>query len=191
MAQTPATETTYVPDATVTHKGQVITVVRKFRPAYTSTYTNSVSGVTTTHDNEAWEIWEASVDGKAWYGLGSSKSPQDAVARAKRAIDRIAADEAIYDSLQAYVGRVDVTLGQAERGEDGKLRKPVISTNVTPAGEVKVGDHVVTYTRGYWRRVIVAKVGRRNVEVAYVTSLGGQMTRKSVPASAVYREVVA
>jgi hypothetical protein len=34
-------------------------------------------------------------------------------------------------------------------------------------------------------------VGKKNVEVAYVTSLGGQITRKSVSQDSVYKEVVA
>jgi hypothetical protein len=191
MAHDAIPEVEITPVTETSHAGRVITVVRKFRPAYDHDYTNSYSGVTTTHHSDAWEIWEASIDGKAWYGLASSKSPQDATNRAKRAIDRQDADEAIYGSLQTYVGRVDVALGKAERGEDGKLHKPVIATNVTPAGVVKLGDRVVAYSRGYWRRALISKVGRKNVEIAYVTSVGGTLTRKSVAASDVYREVVA
>lgn len=193
MAQNtiPETEVTSLPALSITHADRAVTVVRKFRAGYDHDYTNSFSGITTTHHSDAWEVWEASVDGKAWYGLASIKSPADAIAKAKRAIDRQDADEAIYESLQSYVGRVDVALGAAEQGEDGKWFKPVIATNVAPAPDAKVGDRVVAYSRGYWRRALIAKVGRKNVEIAYVTSLGGTLTRKSVAASSVYREVVA
>jgi hypothetical protein len=189
MAQNTQPETLTTPAANTTHAGRVITVARKFRPAYSYDYTNSYSGETRRVDVEAWEVWAAAVDGKEWYGLSSGKDVQDAINRAKRAIDRLNSDEAIYDSLQSYVGRVEVKLGAAERDENGRLHKPVVSENITLATQPKIGDRVVTYSRGYWRKALVAKVGRKNVEVAYVTSVGGTLTRKSVPASSVYVEV--
>ena len=186
----PAVEVTDLPEFTLVHEGETISIQYRFRPAYDYDYTNSYSHETSTLHSDAWEIWEASIDGRRFQGLSSAKSAQDAIARAKRAIDRCNADEAIYASLQQYVGRVEVKLGPAIKDEAGKWHKEVIEGAV-PAGTVKVGDHVVTYSRGYWRRVVVAKVGRKNIEVAYVTSLGGQMTRKSVPATSIYKEVVA
>jgi len=187
----PSVEVTDLPESTLTYEGETITITRRFRPGYDYDYTNSYSGETSTLHSDAWEVWEAAIDGRRFQGLTSDKNAQDAIARAKRAIDRCNADEAVYPSLQSYVGRVEVELGPAIKDEAGKWHKEVISTNLTPAGQVKVGDHVVTYTRGYWRRVVVSKIGRKNIEVAYVTSVGGQITRKSVAQDSVYKEVVA
>jgi hypothetical protein len=190
----PATETFDVPEATTEYKSYVLTVVRKFRPGYEYDYTYGSRTPNPTTDHivvEPWEVWECAANGKVWYDNRSAKSAQDAVARAKRAIDRLEADEEIYPSLQVYVGRVQVELGPAAKGPDGKLRKPVISTNVTLAIDPQVGDHVVAYSRGYWRRGVVAKVGRKNAEMAYVTAVNGQITRKAIALDSLYKEVVA
>lgn len=170
----PETVITEIPELTTEYKGRTITVEHHFRPAYEYDYTWTDGTRVTHHEVEAWEIWYSLTNGKQTYNGRSRESADKALKAAKRSIDRQDADEAIYPSLQTYIGRVDIL--DVDR--------------VSYALDPQVGDRVVGYSRGYYRRGIVAKVGPKNIEIAYVTARNGVMTRKAVARDKVYVEGV-
>lgn len=122
--------------------------------------------------------YEAKIDGRTGYGLNSWPSEVAARKAAERQVARWAADEAVRPACEAYYGRPAYFV---ERDLP-----------------VEVGFKVVIRSRGQMRRAIVTKVGRKNVEVAYVTEGGmkdarehgweATLTRKSVPSDEVYAE---
>jgi hypothetical protein len=110
----------------------------------------------------AGEWWEANINGRTYHGLWG-KTEADARAAAERAIARWEADDAIRAVAEDYYGRPDPA------NVDDLLEWPLAP-----------GARVVIYSRGYKRRAVVEKVGRKNVACVYVTRPGGTLTRKAV-----------
>jgi hypothetical protein len=116
----------------------------------------------------------AKVDGRQF---GWDLDADKAIAQAKRVVDSILADERDYDECVAVVGQVSREV--ADAAPDASAETPLRSV-------------VCFYSRGAHRRGIVVKVGRKNIEIAYVTEGGlteaskrrnGQagITRKAIP----------
>jgi hypothetical protein len=105
------------------------------------------------------EHWESSINGKHYSELWG-KTEAEARAAAERAVARCVADDKVRPLLFGWYG------------QPSEVEYSELATTPDPEVELKYGDQVVVYSRGAARKVIVTKVGRKNIEVAYVTEGG-------------------
>lgn len=160
----------------VEYRGRTIEVFRDDYPRRLSTYVGS----TAEGNYQSFTVWHATEDHPVAFGtiidkahrfFGHAKATEaKAVARAKAEIDLVEADDEIRPVAIRALG-MDVADWDVEATVD----------------QVQVGQIVGVYSRGKVRPVVVEKIGKKNIGVAYVTPSGvterprtALVTRKSV-----------
>lgn len=158
---------------TETYKGREITV--DFRPRLQENRSSRAAGFEVHVDGRTYqggfivtETYDRAEQGYVSKGVSDESLIKKAIKKGRQWVDADIADAEIRPSLEnciAYVSR--------------KAKASLVCTGSEPT-DFEVGDLVWFYSRGNFRSGRIEKIGKTNVGVAYVTEVGGIITRKSL-----------
>lgn len=92
--------------------------------------------------------------------------------KAKKTVLEMNNDDSLRPSLEGYIAHYGLTRDPSAVVADGFR-----FDHERAVADFPVGERVVAFGRGCWRAMVVEKIGRTKITLAYVTSRGGQITR--------------